>query len=305
MRLIEVFSKRTDKPKVYSFMSPSMVGYGGIRIDTITPYEFSISPDGQTWHSSFDDAELNGVYCYRAPDVQPANPTDNLQKVGLMDGSRLISTSYGTRELKMEILFDGLDEGDAMLAYDALQRFLISRDPYWICFANWPQRMYYVRAKLAAPTYTNEKAWTCEVTFTDIIGLSRSVGTTQDPILGFGNNLKVQPKYSFNSNSFTLVNNSDVLIDPERRGHPFKMTLNGSSSGKLKITNKTTNTSIYKKTGFNGNFVLDGVEPSCNGKNCSIDTDCGIITLQIGENNFEVENFSGTVSFDYPDWWLS
>lgn len=286
-------------------MSPSMVGYGGIRIDTITPYEFSISPDGQTWHSSFDDAELNGVYCYRAPDVQPANPTDNLQKVGLMDGSRLISTSYGTRELKMEILFDGLDEGDAMLAYDALQRFLISRDPYWICFANWPQRMYYVRAKLAAPTYTNEKAWTCEVTFTDIIGLSRSVGTTQDPILGFGNNLKVQPKYSFNSNSFTLVNNSDVLIDPERRGHPFKMTLNGSSSGKLKITNKTTNTSIYKKTGFNGNFVLDGVEPSCNGKNCSIDTDCGIITLQIGENNFEVENFSGTVSFDYPDWWLS
>ncbi len=303
--MIQTFSKKEDKPSAYPLLEPTNVGYGAKRFQFYNPIEFSISPDGQTWHSSFDDAELNGVYCYRAPDVQPANPTDTLQKVGLMDGSRLISTSYGTRELKMEILFDGLDEGDAMLAYDALQRFLISRDPYWICFANWPQRMYYVRAKLAAPTFTSEKAWTCEVTFIDLIGLSRSVGTTQEPVLGFGNNLEVQPRYSFNSNSFILVNTSDVLIDPERRGHPFKMTLNGSSTGKMKVTNATTNTSIYKESGFNGSFVLDGVEPSCNGKNCSIDTDCGIITLQIGENRFQVDNFNGTITFDYPEWWLS
>lgn len=303
--MIQTFSKKEDKPSAYPLLEPTNVGYGAKRFQFYNPIEFSISPDGQTWHSSFDDAKLNGVYCYRAPDVQPANPTDTLQKVGLMDGSRLISTSYGTRELKMEILFDGLDEGDAMLAYDALQRFLISRDPYWICFANWPQRMYYVRAKLAAPTFTSEKAWTCEVTFIDLIGLSRSVGTTQEPVLGFGNNLEVQPRYSFNSNSFILVNTSDVLIDPERRGHPFKMTLNGSSTGKMKVTNATTNTSIYKESGFNGSFVLDGVEPSCNGKNCSIDTDCGIITLQIGENRFQVDNFNGTITFDYPEWWLS
>ena len=102
-----------------------------------------------------------------------------------------------------------------------------------------------------------------------------------------------------------MVNTSDVLIDPERRGHPFKMTLQGSSSGKMKVTNTTTNTSIYKESGFNGSFVLDGVEPSYNGKNCSIDTDCGIITLQIGENHFQVDNFNGTITFDYPEWWLS
>ena len=295
--MLQVFSTRADKPRAY--------GYGDIRSPAFTPYEFSISPDGMKWTSCFDKSELDGAYCYKAPDVQPANPVDNLQKVALMDGSMLLSTSYGTRELKMEMIFRGIDEGDAMLAYDALQRFLISRDPYWICFANWPQRMYYVRAKLAAPTFTSEKAWTCEVTFTDLIGLSRSVGTTQDPVIGFGNNLEVQPRYSFNSNSFTLINTSDVLIDPERRGHPFKMTLNGSSNGELKITNTTTNTSIYKKSAFNGNFVLDGVEPFCNGKNCSMDTDCGIVTVQIGENHFQVDNFNGTITFDYPEWWLS
>lgn len=303
--MIQVFSTRTDKPHAY--------GYGDLHSPAFTPIEYAISKDGINWTSSFDDPNLDGAYCYKAPDVQPANPTDNLQKIGLMDGSRLLSTSYSTRELKMEIFFEGIDEGDAELAYDALQRFLISRDPYWICFANWPQRMYYVKAKLAAPTFAGDRHWTCEVTFTDLIGLSRSVGTTQDPVLGFGNNYNTAPRYTFNSNSFTVVNHSDVMIDPERRGHPFKLTLQGSSSGNMKITNKTTGDVFtrnltYTKDGttaFNGTYVIDGVRPTLNGKSDDYYTNKGVITLQIGKNDFQIDNFSGTVTFDYPDWWLS
>lgn len=303
--MIQVFSTRTDKPHAY--------GFGDLHSPAFTPIEYAISKDGINWTSSFDDPNLDGAYCYKAPDVQPANPTDNLQKIGLMDGSRLLSTSYSTRELKMEIFFEGIDEGDAELAYDALQRFLISRDPYWICFANWPQRMYYVKAKLAAPIFAGDRHWTCEVTFTDLIGLSRSVGTTQDPVLGFGNNYNTAPRYTFNSNSFTVVNHSDVMIDPERRGHPFKLTLQGSSSGNMKITNKTTGDVFtrnltYTKDGttaFNGTYVIDGVRPTLNGKSDDYYTNKGVITLQIGKNDFQIDNFSGTVTFDYPDWWLS
>lgn len=303
--MIQVFSTRKDKPHAY--------GFGDLTSPAFTPIEYAISKDGINWTSSFDDPNLDGAYCYQAPDVQPANPTDNLQKIGLMDGSRLLSTSYSTRELKMEIFFEGIDEGDAELAYDALQRFLISRDPYWICFANWPQRMYYVKAKLAAPTFAGDRHWTCEVTFTDLIGLSRSVGTTQDPVMGFGNNYNAAPQYTFNSNSFTVVNHSDVMIDPERRGHPFKLTLQGSSSGNMKITNKTTGDVFtrnltYTKDGttaFNGTYVIDGVRPTLNGKSDDYYTNKGVITLQIGKNDFQIDNFSGTVTFDYPDWWLS
>lgn len=303
--MIQVFSTRTDKPHAY--------GFGDLTSPAFTPIEYAISKDGVSWTSSFDDPNLDGAYCYKAPDVQPANPTDNLQKIGLMDGSRLLSTSYSTRELKMEIFFEGIDEGDAELAYDALQRFLISRDPYWICFANWPQRMYYVKAKLAAPTFAGDRHWTCEVTFTDLIGLSRSVGTTQDPVMGFGNNYNAAPQCTFNSNSFTVVNHSDVMIDPERRGHPFKLTLQGSSSGNMKITNKTTGDVFtrnltYTKDGttaFNGTYVIDGVRPTLNGKSDDYYTNKGVITLQIGKNDFQIDNFSGTVTFDYPDWWLS
>lgn len=311
--MIEVFSKRTNKPTAYPSLKPTEVGQGARKYPSFTPIEYAISKDGINWTSSFDDPNLDGAYCYKAPDVQPANPTDNLQKIGLMDGSRLLSTSYSTRELKMEIFFEGIDEGDAELAYDALQRFLISRDPYWICFANWPQRMYYVKAKLAAPVFAGDRHWTCEVTFTDLIGLSRSVGTTQDPVLGFGNSYNTAPRYTFNSNSFTVVNHSDVMIDPERRGHPFKLTLQGSSSGTMKITNKTTGDVFtrnltYTKDGttaFNGTYVIDGVRPTLNGKSDDYYTNKGVITLQIGKNDFQIDNFSGTVTFDYPDWWLS
>lgn len=317
--MIQVFSQRKDKPMMAPFLKPGELGIGAKSYLDYNPIEFSISPDGKSWHSEFDEPDLEGAYCYKAPDVQPANPTDNLQKVGLMDGSRLVSTSYSTRELKMEILFKGLDEADAMLAYDALQRFLISRDPYWICFDNWPQRMYYVKAKLATPSFTSDHVWTCEVTFTDLIGLSRSVGTTQEPVLGFGNNLPMQkPQYTFNNNAFTVVNHSDVMIDPERRGHPFKITLQGSSSGHMKITNQTTGDVFTRKgtldassneqlkdSAFNGTYVIDGVRPTLDGKSDDMNTDRGVITLQIGSNSFQVENFSGTISFDYPDWWLS
>lgn len=307
--MIQVFSTRKDKPHAY--------GFGDLTSPAFTPIEYAISKDGVSWTSSFDDPNLDGAYCYQAPDVQPANPTDNLQKIGLMDGSRLLSTSYSTRELKMEIYFEGIDEGDAELAYDALQRFLISREPYWICFANWPQRMYYVKAKLAAPTFAGDRHWTCEVTFTDLIGLSRSVGTTQEPVIGFGNNLTKPAQYTFNSGSFTVINHSDVMIDPERRGHPFKMTLRGSSEGKMKITNKTTgdvferqdlvdgNNKVVKSSKFNGTYVIDGVRPTLDGKSDEYNTNHGVLTLQIGANDFQVDNFSGTITFDYPDWWLS
>lgn len=315
--MIQVFSQRKDKPTRYPFLKPGELGVGSNKYLSFDPIEYSISKDGVNWTSSFDDLSLDGAYCYKAPDVQPASPTDNLQKVGLMDGSRLLSTSYSTRELKMEIIFDGFDEGDAELAYDALQRFLISRDPYWVCFANWPQRMYYVKAKLAAPSFTSERFWICEVTFTDLIGLSRSVGTTQDPVLGFGNNLNAEPQYTFTSNIFSIVNNSDVMIDPERRGHPFKLTLQGQSSGLMKITNKTTGDVFTRKgiqgddgkmlkgSDFNGTYVIDGVRPTLNGEPDDLYTDRGVIRLQIGENDFQIDNFSGTITFDYPDWWLS
>lgn len=300
--MIQVFSTRADPPHAYRF--------GEYRNPlAFDPIEFAISNDGHNWTSAFDVPELTGVYCYRAPDPQPANPTDTYKKVGIADGQQLMSTSYDTRELKMQIAcINAEDESDGFLGFNALQRFLVSRTPYWICFANWPGRMYYVKAKLATPTYYGDN-WTCEVTFTDLFGLSRSIGTTGDwgeHIYAQGNNeLQDNPGYTFTTNQFTVHNLSDVLIDPERRGHPFKLTLDGTSNGNLKITNRTTGDVLSRQQGFSGQFVMDGINPTLNGKGDFLQTNAGILTLQIGANDFVIENFSGTVKFDFAMWWLS
>ena len=320
--MIEIFSTRKDKPQSYPALAPSEIGAGARKYLFYEPIEFAISPNGKDWTSDYDVPDLTNIYCYSAPGVQPATMSDNLRKVGLQDGSRLLSTTYSTRELTMKLIsYGNFDEGDVMLGYDALQRFLVSRDAYWVCFANWPHRMYYVKAKMSAPTYTSMTGWSVDVTFTDLIGLSRSVGTTGDyanMVLGFGNNEPLdRPQYKFTTNHFTVDNTSDVRIDPERRGHPFVLTLEGSSNGNMKITNKTTGEyvsrigastgkdSTHEKTNFSGKWVLNGVRKTLNGKSDNMHCTSGVLTLAKGPNEFQIDNFTGTITFDYAEWWLS
>lgn len=306
--MIDVFSKRTDKPHHYRFMSmekgsdPNSVGFN--------PIEIAISDDAKKWVSIYDVPDLDHVLIADSPYVAEAKQTNEYQKIGINDGQSLISTSYDQRELKMLVVFNGLNRADVALAFDALQRFLISRNPYWICFDNWPQRMYYVKVSEISQTHLTDNGYAVEVTFTDQIGLSRSVGTTAEwstnTVIGFGNNQPVEvPQYSFTTNHFTVKNLSDILIDPERRGHDFKLIMKGQSGGNMKVTNKTTGDSIFRKDGFNGTWILDGVNPELDSKGDLLNTDMGVISLQVGDNEFQIDNFSGTTSFDFPQWWLS
>jgi hypothetical protein len=319
--LLQVFSNRTDKPHMYGFVKPQEVGPWSSML-SFNPIEFATSKDAETWVSCYDVPTLEGVYCIKAPDVQPATRTNNLRKVGLQDGSRLLSTTYDARDLTMSMYYQGVDETDAMLAYDSLQQFLVAREAYWICFANWPQRIYYVLAKLDKPTYTNEKTWTCTVTFTDLYGLSRSLGTSQgypDDVWGAGNDMPedVDPVYTFNTNTFSVYNLSNVMIDPDRRGHLFKMILTGHSDGNMKITNKTTGDVVQRcgpingdgtagASNFDGTFMIDGIRPTLNGNSDVLNvTHDQVIHLQVGKNDFQIDNFEGTISFDFPFWWFS
>ena len=304
--MIQVFSNKKQKPHHYGFMELDK-GYDPYAVG-FNPVEISISDDGVNWRSMYDLPELEGIYCVDSPWVAPAKQTDEYQKVGINDGQSLLSSSYDQREIQAKFSFHGIDANDVKLAFDVLQRFFVRRSCYWICFDSWPARMYYVKASTIEQDSLTDQGFAVTITFVDQIGLSRSVGTTGDwdnRVVGFGNNETKPESYSFNTNNFVVDNLSDVLIDPERRGHPLKITVSGSSSGKFKLTNKMTGDSISRDKGFSGTFVLDGVNPTLNGQGDLLNTNYGIITLQIGSNNFQVENFSGTVKFDFPMWWLS
>ena len=97
--MIQVFSKRTDKPKQY--------GYGEFG-PVYTPVEYATSSNGVNWTSCYDVANLKDVFCYYAPDVPPAKRTDNTKKIGFQDGSRLMSTTYDSRQLTINLQYSGI-----------------------------------------------------------------------------------------------------------------------------------------------------------------------------------------------------
>lgn len=310
--MIKVFSDMKNKPHAYGFQE---VGAGTVDENSygFDPIEIAISEDGEHWVSIYDVPDLQGVLVADTPYVAPAKMADTYQKIGISDGQTLLSSSYEQRELKMTVVFDGMDRNDTELAFEALQSYLVSRSPYWICFANWPQRMYNVKVSQIEQSHLTNRGFVADVTFIDQVGLSRSIGTTKDwltnALHGFGNNepLRLQP-YDFSTSDFVVDNPSAVMIDPERRGHPLTITLTGSSSGKMKITNQTTGDYIYREQGWSGTWMLTNVNPTLNGKGDQLNisgTHGGVITLQVGDNHFKVENFSGKVSFDFPMWWLS
>lgn len=305
--MIQVFSTKTNKPHHYEFVDlntkPEDNTYG------FDPIEFAISNDGKQWISNYDVPNLDGILCVDTPAVASAKQTDQYHKIGIQDGQYILSSNYEQRELKMTlVLTNAIDKEDVELAFDALQSFLVQREPYWICFANWPQRMYYVKVTEISQTHMTNSGFCIEVTMLDQIGLSSSVGTTANSeyVKGFGNNeVKGGDKFSFTESNFVVNNHSAVMIDPERRGHPFKLIAKGSSGGNFKITNKTTNDVVSREKGFSGEWILDGVNPKLNGEGDILNTNHGIITLDMGRNEFQIENFTGTIIFDYPMWWLS
>ncbi|MER1301141.1 phage tail domain-containing protein [Ligilactobacillus salivarius] len=301
---MKVFSSKSNRPQAYKFEKPTQTTRNSLGFD---PIEFAVSLDGESWLSCYDNSNLDNVYCYDF-DIPIAVQSDNLQKLGINDGQRIISSSYETRELKMSIVFHGLDENDTKLAINELQRFLTTRDGMWITWSNWGQRCYYVKLKQITPSISSISDFTAEIVFTDLIGLSRTIGDTSDLsnlVYGFGNKITRDMSYTFKNNSFDVYNPSDILIDPERRGHPLKIILSGSSNGGMKITNKTTGDYITRKGNWSGVWKLDGVNPYLNNTNDGINTDHGVITLQKGYNAFQVDNFTGSISFEFPFWYLS
>lgn len=309
--MIQVFSKRKDKPVQYGFVdlggtpSPNEVDYPTV--------EFSTSPDGINWTSAYDVKNMEKVHCYSSPNVPVAKKTNQTKKIGFQDGERIVSTSFDSRELKFKLVYKGVSQADAMLAFEAAQRFLVSREAYWITFADWLGRMYYGTAVMGDPEFSVND-WTCEVTFTDLMGLSRSIGTSLSPVddeWGVNNNVPNNgdyPPYTFKENKFSVYNLSDIYIDPERQGHQLKIVVKGAAGDNFQIKNLTTGDYIKRPKGFSGTWELDGVNPTLNNEGDLLNitgTHGGVITLNNGKNDFQVDNFSGEISFDFPFWRLS
>lgn len=109
------------------------------------------------------------------------------------------------------------------------------------------------------------------------------------------------PKFTFNANSFTVVNHGNVPINP--RWMPLRITLRGNFASGVTITNQTTGEIFNYRSGLAASdvLVLDGINYTKNGMSVTGQTNKKLITLKKGINQFSVTG--GTVSsiiFDFP-----
>ncbi|ERL63768.1 phage tail domain-containing protein [Schleiferilactobacillus shenzhenensis] len=300
--MVQVFSKIApwDKPHAYRFNETN-------NMLAFDPVEMSISTDGQTWESYYDNRDLAGVYLYgwEQPNVMPV---DEFKKSTPVDGQILMNSSFDSRDLTTQWIIYSADEEDQQLAYQAMQRWLMQRGPLWVCFSNSPGYKYLVRPKPFTPTYNSERDMIVTIVFNNFTGMRESVVNSTvlkqfgEGVWQYGMNLPNadDAAYTFSSNQFRVWNPSDVSIEPLLQRHQLTITVKGS--GTPTITNETTGDEFaYSRDISGGTLELRGVDPYFNGINDGINSDHGVITLAKGWNEISVTGATvSECSFDFP-----
>ncbi|MER2154788.1 MAG: phage tail domain-containing protein [Solibacillus sp.] len=113
------------------------------------------------------------------------------------------------------------------------------------------------------------------------------------------------PSYTFNSNTFNVLNGGNVKVDP--RCMPLKIILKGSFSSNATIRNNTTGeVFIYKGSLTSSDtLVLDRISYLKNGAHITGSTNKKLISLAKGNNSFSVSGGTVTsISFEFPFYYL-
>ena len=240
-----------------------------------------------------------------APQLTPA-----VKQLNGTDGEITYGAFYGPSTVKAKVYLHGKDVYDYKLLVSELYRLLYSKKPIRIHDEVEPNICYYCFVKPMTFTTINFTDGTAEIEFTVPSGFRQSIKNS-DELAGtdyqFGmnetnnDNSHGDIKYEFNSETFWVYNDSDVLIDPYKNRHELTITL--KCDGKPTIKNDTTDTSIAINQNIKNTdtFMLNGVDSFLNNDAWGINTDMGYITLAPGWNKFEVSGASNVdIKFSFP-----
>lgn len=302
---IQVMSSKTDKPHAYRFNETD-------NWLPFEPYEISRSDDGTTWHSCYDDIEMENIYCYGV-DIAKANPTDTLRTFQGTDGQTIDSTRYETRAITAHFVAKTTDILDAELASDVIQRFFASRKPFWVAFGGklgQPFKRWLVKAGQISVVSESETWLMVDVPLTNLNGYARSIvnsvefASDEEAYGGFGINLPGALTYTSSASSFNIFNPSDIKIDPLQQHHDITVTIKGTGTPTIKNTTNGTNFAFTKALTSSDTLQVIRVNPYLNGTQSGINSNHGWIELEPGDNAITVSGLSGSVQFDFPFFFL-
>lgn len=226
----------------------------------------------------------------------------NTEQVDGRDGLLFLETTFDSRVITVEFLYESYDIYDYYLLRDEINALFTRKESFYITFKNEPYKRYLVRLNQSFEVEPNQymNSFTVEFTCVNIFGESiadtRSLKDWDSNKWAWNGQIKWDDdlNYLFNSNSFVVKNLGNVDIDP--RQSELEIILKGTFASSVVIKNETTG-DVYVYNGnlsANDELVLKGVQSFKNGASVFRNTNKKLIRLFTGENNFTVSG--GTVS---------
>lgn len=226
----------------------------------------------------------------------------NTEQVDGRDGFLFLETTFDSRVITVELLYESYDIYDYYLLRDEINSLFTRKESFYIIFKNEPYKRYLVRLNQSFEVEPNQymNSFTVEFTCVNIFG--ESIADTWS-LKDWDSNKWAwngqitwddDLKYLFNSNSFVVNNLGNVDIDP--RQSELEIIIKGTFASSVAIKNETVG-DVYVYNGSlteNDELVLKGVQSFKNGASVFRNTNKKIIRLFTGENNFTVSG--GTIS---------
>lgn len=232
----------------------------------------------------------------------------NTESVDGRDGLLFLETTFDSRLITVELLYESYDIYDYYLLRDEINALFTRKESFYIIFKNEPYKRYLVRLNQSFEVEPNMymNSFTIEFTCVNIFG--EAIASTNSKkewdvgVWAWNGQITWDDDitYSFSSNTFSVINLGTVDIDP--RQSELNITLTGDFASQVMIKNETTG-DVYIYNGsltFGQALALYGIQSFKNGSSVFKDTNKRIIRLASGENKFTISG--GTVSsinFDF------
>ncbi|MGA3675631.1 distal tail protein Dit [Lysinibacillus agricola] len=220
----------------------------------------------------------------------------NTEQVDGRDGLLFLETTFDSRVISVELLYESYDIYDYYLLRDEINALFTRKESFYIIFKNEPYKRYLVRLNQAFEVEPNQYMNSFTVEFTCVNVFAESIATTKSSkewdvdvwswngAITWDDDLN----YSFKNNAFTVKNLGNVDIDP--RQSELEIILKGTFSSSVVIKNETTGDVYVYNGSLNANdvLVLKGVQSYKNGTSVFKNTNKKLIRLFAGENNFTI-----------------
>lgn len=233
-------------------------------------------------------------------------PTPDIQHTNYkVDGYGEMNTGtiIGQRKISTDVLFKVDDIYDYYLLRDELTALFATEEPFYLIFRRegWKRWKVKIAAGFQLPPTPNYGAFSME--FQTISKYAESINDTLSATYGwdegdFGTDGSVDMdesySYVFDSDSFTVVNRGNVVIDPREPEVGLEVTIKGTAASSFIIRNATTNdyVTIQRTLTENDVITLDNIGVYLNGGSIFKDTNKQVLTLAPGDNYFIVSGIN-------------